>query len=449
MKKQFKKAIFIVASIALLVNACKEKEFINATLIPAVDNINTFFTDTFSIVTNNITFNNFRSDRLYANFQYQRQSIGVIANDPIFGATTCGLAFQLKQPTSALTFPNGNIIIDSLILSMPIVSFYGDSINGTSQKFNVYRLKTALNLTDELYNNTNVDYYKDSILGSGNIKFSNVDTTTLANGSKERSLRIALDTNFARTLTKLSDTTDYKTYANFAKWLRGLYVASADTTKGNLIGLVDLENIHMKFYFKNVVSTTKTDTLVYDYAFNSIYNKHVNTISHDFASNNPAIKNYVNSSNPLGDDNLYVQSDCGGAFTIKMPYLTSYNNALVNSAALDLTIIPSGSALSDSAYKAPYQLRAYYLDANGKTLDILPEISSGYRTRDTSNGQVVYKYTINITRNFQDALTKKKADFKLLIKGYNVGPGCGRVVLGGNKNLQYKSKLNVIYTKIN
>jgi hypothetical protein len=61
----------------------------------------------------------------------------------------------------------------------------------------------------------------------------------------------------------------------------------------------------------------------------------------------------------------------------------------------------------------------------------------------------VYKYTINITRNFQDALTKKKADFKLLIKGYNVGPGCGRVVLGGNKNLQYKSKLNVIYTKIN
>jgi hypothetical protein len=449
MKNQIKKAIFIVASLVVLVNACKEKEFINSTLIPAVDNINTFFTDTFSIVTNNVTFNNFRSDRLFANFQYQRQALGVIANDPVFGATKCGLAFQLKQPTSALTFPNGDILIDSLILSMPVVSFYGDSTNAIPQKFNVYRIKNALNIADEMYNSSNVEYSTDSLLGSSTIKFSKVDTITLANGSKERSLRIALDTNFARTLTKLSDTTDYKTYANFANWLRGLYVTSADSTKGNLIGLIDLENIHMKFYFRNVVSTTKTDSLVYDYAFNSIYNKHVNTITHDFNTNNPTIKSYVNSTNVNGDDNLYLQSDCGGAFTLKVPYLPSYKNALVNIAELDLTIIPSGNALSDSAYKAPYQLRAYYLDANDKIVDILPEISSGFRTRDTITGQIVYKYSINITRNFQDALTKKKTDFKLLIKGYNVAPGCGRVVLGGNNRMQYKSKLKVIYTKLN
>jgi hypothetical protein len=431
---------------SLLFNACKEKEFLQSTLIPAVDNINTFFTDTFGVVANNIVFDSFKTSSVNTSLTYQRLVLGTIANDGAFGATEASFALQLKQPTSALTFPTGIKTIDSLVLSMPITGYYGDSVNSVPQTFNVYRLSNAMNLKDSYYNSTILPY-DAQILGTGSIDFPRADTVTLGNGTKEKTLRIRLSAAFADSLLNLKDTSEYKTYANFATWLRGLYVAPNGHTTGKNLGVINMDNIHMKMYFRNNTGS-KIDTLTFDYSFNKVYNAFYNKISHDHSYNNPSIKNLLYTGNIAGDSTLFVQSDCGAAVLLKFPNIATYKNAMVNKAELEFTVVATNNMNSDTAYRTPFYLRAYGVDKNGLITNLLPEVTTGFRIVVTENGEKLLKYQVNITRNFQRALSTKNADFKILLKGYNFAPGCGRVTLGGTNRILNKSKLNVIYTKI-
>jgi hypothetical protein len=458
---QFMAGLAII--IALLGQAaCNENELLDASLVPVVDNINTFATDTFTFNTINaftdsintgirdsFTGNNSTSIfYLFANFA----SLGTLSGDPIFGKINGGIGIQLRQPLSGLKFPSDSISIDSLVLDMPVRSTAGDTASTATQTFNVYQLNTALASTEVFYNNKVPNYSTSNLLGSKTLAVQKLDSFTVEKNKKVKSIRIALDTNFARKLVNLKDTVEYKTFEAFNQWFKGIYITPQDTNNGAALASVSLQDITMKLYYRST-RNNKQDTLSFVYIYNPNNNRHFNRLVRNYNAPSSSVSNYLTNA-VLNDSVLTMQSELGAATYITLPYLAQMPNNVINKAELVFTVLPTGNATSDSLYKYPRALRLTSIDAFGKPITLEgANTSTGAITASaefvTINGIKVVQYKLQVTKAIQKALSTRNSAFKLLLRGDGqIIPGAGRAFLGGVSNTLYKAKLNVIYTRI-
>jgi hypothetical protein len=474
--KMFTGHITLACTLMVLLFAqCKEKEVLDADLIPAVDNLNTFFADTFSVSCKSVNFDTLNTsvkdyvDPTYGTIIYAYSSIhalGDINNDPIFGTTHASIALQLRQQATGLKFPKDSMIIDSLILSLPYQSFYGDRYKNIPNTYNVYRLNTALKVKDTLYNTHQVDYDNGVLLGSVRADVTKIDSSTIENGTRVRALRIPMSKQFAQELVALNDSVEYKDYETFRNWFRGIYITSANPNIGTAIGTFNFSDnsigANMKLYYrvyKGTDTTKQSSTFRYDLNHCGHHNRIVR---------NSAGTKVAANFGTVNTDDLYMQSDCGAAIEVKLPSITQLKNVAINKADLLFSVIPTGNDLSDSAFLAPNQLRIVGIDSSGKEVR-LP--FAGTRTGNLltpigarfENGVRILQYRITLAKTIQSIITNNTLKLeKLLIKGDGgVGNltaslqgrstgGCasGRVAVGGPNRFAHKAKIEVIYTKL-
>ncbi len=451
-------ALFAIACTGFI--GCKEKTILGTDVIPTVDNINTFFTDTVTMLTRNITLDSFNTS--IDNGQNRFYALGVISGnsvgDDVVGKTVAGMALQFRQPQSALLLPQDSVALDSLILSIPYLRTYGDTTLPILQTFDVYRLDDPLIDTVNYYTNDMLPIDWNDKLGSVTLNLSKMDSAVVKTGKLAPQLRVNLSAALASEIYKL-DSANYKTYSNFIKWLRGIAIIPADTNKGTMIGYFDQTAAKLELFTHSTKVNSK-DSITYSFPNDNRYCQGYNYISRNFTDNNPLIKNYINSGNTAGDSLLFLQGDFGSTIELTFPYLGHMSNVIVNKAEFEFSIIPSMDPKKDSLYrpvsfikaygiddnnKDYVLLRDYYIDANGNAAKL---ISDGFRKEEIVNGVRVLKYKISLTRTIQEAISSKKTNLKIRIQGNNGLLASGRSVVGGAKKSSNNAKFNLIYTKI-
>ena len=116
-------------------------------LVPAVDNVHTF-----EVALNTNTNNALLNDTILVG-DYDPLALGDL-NDPEFGHTHANINFNIT-PSSVGRYPfvknDGNLKIDSVVLSLSYQGAYGDTVNDGIQTLRVYEIDQNTGFGDTLY----------------------------------------------------------------------------------------------------------------------------------------------------------------------------------------------------------------------------------------------------------------------------------------------------------
>jgi len=456
---QLSAVILFVSSL----QACKEDTLINSTVIPPVDNINTFALELDSIQT--LTVND---DSVLTGYNYYSsdifKGIGVINADPFFGKTYAGAFFQIVPPTTSFTFAGTNPVIDSAILVLPYSGvIYGDSNATVNQQLNVFQIEDAFSRDSLYYSNQKLGVNRSKPMGSATMNIRKVmDSATVWGVKVAPQLRIKLNSWVADSIKANAGGSKFADYPTFLTWFKGIYV-EPDTTASatgraipyfKLDGLDQNSRANIIFYYHN----STDDSLSTSFGFVSSYCAHSNWIKRSF--NSYPIANYFPSSGKVTDSIFMIQNEPGAAgdITIRLDkFLSQLTKTIINKAELVITQLAPTSA-EDTLFEAPVRLFPSGIDSLGAVYTIAdryPTSSNeplnfidGTRRVAYVNNQKVYQYILNIPREIQSAILKKKNSVHLRLNGTVSFPGAYRLKAGGNKHSSSKIKLNIIYTKI-
>jgi hypothetical protein len=448
-------AIILVAITIIGMHSCKENTILGADVIPAIDNINTFFTDTISMIGYNQKFDSTIGSRYNANNPYAPLGcIGSNTNgDNVFGKTFGSLAIQLRQPNLGFKLP-ADVVIDSMVFSIPHFRSYGDTIIGGNQTFNVYRMANGFSKDSVYYIKQSLPYDATKLLGSATINLKKVDSLTIKGAKVTPQIRFSLDTNFARVILS-QDTSVYKTFKSFVDWFGGLYITPSDTNNGNMLGYFQYDDAKLQIFTH--IDTTST---IYEYKFDPNNCAHQIQLKRNYTDNSPVIANFLNTTNPKGDSLFFIQSEGGNSVVLTFPTLGNLPNCIVNKAEIEFTLISDATtALKDSLMRPVSLVRASGINSGGvdfllqkdyieTSTGISKIVNDGFKSTVTENGITYTKYKLTLTRTIQDAIATHNNDLKLRIIGLNGLIGSGRSLVGGTNRISQKAKFNLIYTKI-
>jgi Domain of unknown function (DUF4270) len=452
--------LLFATTLILIIPSCKEKTILGTNVIPAIDNINTFFTDTISIVGFNKVFDSTVSSRYISTNAYAPLGCisGSTIGDPIFGKTYASIALQLRQPNLGFKLPE-NVVIDSMILSIPHFRSYGDTIVGGNQTFNVYRMASGYNFSkDSLYYiHQSLPYDAANLLGSATINLKKVDSAVINAVKLAPQIRFRLDTNFARQILS-QDTSKYNTYKQFVEWFRGLYITPNDTTNGNMLGYFQYDAAKLQIFTRTINATP--DTTIYNYTFDANNCAHQICLNRNYVENSPLIKDFLHTTNPKGDSLFFVQSEGGNSVVLNFPTLGNIPNCIVNKAELEFTVIgDANSALKDTLFRAVSLIRASGINSSGvdyllkndyqeTSSGIQKIVNDGFKLVEIESGVKYTKYRLTLTKTIQEAISTRNNNLQIRIIGLNGLIGSGRSLLGGTNRISQRAKFNLIYTKI-
>lgn len=468
-KKKYVLMACSIVGISSTFNSCKENTILPSTLVPAIDNIYTFSSDTFEVITKNIYQDSILTGGLLGSNRVSNASsfyhaLGTITSDPIFGKTYASFHTEVLPPVPNFAFKTDaagtNRTIDSIILAVPYKTAYGDTNNGMQQTFKVYR-----SLKQFPRDSSQFEFTKDSIdysnlLATQTVNFNTIstDSPTVGNVRLQPQLRFKLANWFAdslQTQIDLGANGAAATYTEYLDWWRGFAVVS-DSNAGSTLGFFDTYNTRMYIYYRYTNSNNEADTTVDVFSFDPNYCNRFNTIKHNYSGTEA--KKYLNTGNVLGDSILFVQSEPGMATEISFPNLADMQNVVINKAELIVTSSsPFYNWIDTLVYGITPRLQIITSDTNG-TDAILEEYATfgsnfvdGSRKLVSVNGGNYIQYKFYLNNTIQKLISQKNTNFRLKIMGLNSGtPSAGRVLLKGSssKDLQFKPKLNIIYTKI-
>lgn len=494
MNSLLRSALFIIAIVAVAFSSynCNKSTIIGQNLLPGVDNVHTFETDTFTVIANTV----YKFDSVAVNYGFYTMQVGGMTTDPIFGKTTAIGYFQLGIPNSQFFFTGNNVQIDSVILSLAYQGYYGDSTS--TQRLNVYRVNDpSFNDTTTYYAFQRMQVDPGNLLGTAVVSPRGLEDSVLVDSvGYGPQIRIKLSASFANELLQQTTNGAFFNDSAFHKYLNGLAIVPDTVAGGQSQFLFNLNSTDSKLtvFYKNAT----TDSLKAEFPFNTTSCGHANYISRNYAG--AEVSRYINTNNPAGDSVIYLQDAAGryisstsnisflyyqlqrspGLFVnIKIPYLKNLPNAIINKAELVLTQIPDGPGGGDDIYAAPsvlflekYQQQdtlsnfqydsPFSLDPGSGVLGV-GNLSyfGGLRTAFTNaEGVPVVQYKFNISRYLQHLIsegtgasfdtTQVNNGFRLVTFNPYFGfpADFGRVKLGGGNHSGYRIKLRVIYTKL-
>lgn len=478
MKKFSPAFVLLIVSSFLIFFSCKkinEATTLGGSLIPAVDNVNTF-----EIALDASTKNALTTDSTKVLYS-DALALGDL-NDPEFGHIHANFAFNLSAPSyGAYPFaPKKDTIhtIDSVVLSLAYVGAYGDTLGNGIQTASVYEipytgLNTGIRVDTPYYRyNDPASDFSGNLLGSVTYSIRSLkDSITIINPGdtfkKANVLRIKLNTSLGAKLAQLSTDSASGGYYNdslFRTFFNGLSIKASNT--GNALA-----------YFKP--SDTATKLLVY---YRYQVNGHDTTGVVQYTHSNNGQANYVNVTqggnwaNALANnstDKLYLQSAPSGSYIgIKIPGLDTLSNKVIHRAEIIATQIPSAA---DNIFTPPAQLILDRIHHNGTDTAFLLQNDLAVGS-DGSIGFALFggnyksgEYHFNISRYVQGIITRHEANDSLRIYAplrtnlfaSNLGTiiaipvlsriAEGRVVLAGGNyaaNPAVRLRLRIVYSKL-
>ncbi|MFM2440095.1 MAG: hypothetical protein RLZ16_1094 [Bacteroidota bacterium] len=422
--------------------------------------------------------------------------LGNLTDDALFGATSASMYFQLI-PNSFPFYLQGSkdsIIVDSAVLVMSYVGFYGDSTRPL--KLNLRRISTSTPMLmtsayavnyPEVYN-----IQTDAALANTyTLDFTKIGDSVFNRFEKaSRQIRIPLLKSFADMFIKTYDSTNaYKSDSTLRDYFPGFALTADASSNNNVLLKTSLADTNTKlglYYRTNSLATPgKKDTLVAYFKFSSYYNAQANFIKRNRAGSEASRHMNGNANDSL----VYVQSSPGTMVKVKIPGLKNFANKLVHRAELIAEQVPTEAPTALEKHLLPpnYLFLAAYDSASPSLLRSVPNDFLG-STDATSfyrfGGQLLYKtiqgveniatYNFNVSRYVQGVISRKDSmfDFRILApvndsirfvpprpsntmssidylsSGLGNSPATGRVRLGGGSHSKYKMRLRIYYSDL-
>lgn len=467
--KKIHSHIFGLFALCIANSSCKENTVIRTDVLPAVDNITVFGTDTLSLLTKSVQDDTVITNAYNSSFPVI-VGAGNISNDPYFGKTNSSFYFQVRPPQDNYSFDQSKYQLDSAIVILPYSGFsYGDTTSSAGNiTFKAYRLTENIYFDTVYYANTpaksteaspfaSATYYVPQIISSER------DSTKVAGVNKPAHIRLKINDALTNELINKTGGSEYSNTSNFINYFKGIYIKTeigANTIPYFVLSGDDdysRANILVYYHTKNssgVISDTLTVSFPFDPTSTQTKTGFFSTLTRDF--NGTPAKEHFNSTAKT-EGTIIIQNAPGAAFDITIPNVKNLPKCIVNKAELVITQIPSPM---DNIFLPPTRIYPLVVEENGtkrNTLDRLPLTSNsalyfidGNLRSGLVGGKVVNQYSLNFPRELQNAIVEQRKELKLRINGTQTFIGAYRLTAAGSNYSQtaYRIKLNVIYTKL-
>lgn len=436
-QKLFRLGIVLsIITISFFLSNCNKPDDLGLDVVKRPgDDLNVHYVDTFSLISYSNVEDSLKTSVIstYVIGQYY---------DNIFGTTTGQLYTQIRLPESDIDF-GANAVCDSIVLSLRLGGFYGDSTE--SQTFKVFEVTDLLS-TDSTYYHFSKPDIDNQEIGTVTIDgFNTTDSVNVDGEMRAAQIRIPLTKDFGEKIISKSGMTELSDNDNFMKFIRGINIqASGSVSKGGL-AYIDLINTatEIKMYYKNDLGPNTMSMIVNTFCSSHAVFEHPN----NYADASTAFKQQVTSNDTsLGQQIVYLQPLGGVETIIKMPHLSdlqSENNAALASAEIIFKVEGSTDANSE----VPAQLALVNTNKSGKVF-FLADNLEGTSYFDGKYDESSRSYRFRVTRHIQKILTGEIENYgmKLVVNGSAVQGN--RVVLAGPDASTRAMKLKLIYTDV-
>lgn len=452
-----------------ILGSCKNASTIGLDVDPTLA-INSKLVDTATVITKLI-----KQDTVVAN----GTSVSVLGyfKDPVFGTTTANMALAVSL-SSALSFGT-NPVLDSAVLVLPFVRFYGDSVN-TNYTVEVRQLD------ETLYGEPTLAYYnskkwktKTTLLASKDFKANYKDSLTIQDiivGKKDTvkrvvpQLRIKLDPTFITNNILKLDSVNLINSKAFNAVFKGLYVSLNKSTTTQNGGIFSFDTYtaggaRLDLFYKKPKANNLVDTLLTSLNITGNVGNAVTELNWDLTGTvvSTELQNPAKNSNTL-----YLKGLTGTQVKVYFPYLNTIKNLgkniTINRAELVFTVV-SGT---ETPYKPLQRLRTFKYDISQRPTFIADETSFDRRYLGPTFIGGYYnatpkEYKINMTGYVQDLVSGKEQNYGTFVtpndyvatnspnfeisKAVNVFSNLGRTVTGSAISANYNVKLKIYYTE--
>lgn len=461
------KAIPILLSVCALLSSCKENTVIRTDVVPAVDNITVFGTDTLTLLTKTVKDDSVISN-LYNGGAYM--GAGHISGDPVFGKTAASFYFQVRPPQDNYSLDQTVYKIDSAVLVLPYSGVaFGDTTNSAGKQiFKAYRMTEKIYYDSIYYANTPAKNINPSPIATATVDIpalihSYQDSTLVGGVKRAPHLRMRLDNDVLKNLVDNFGTSNYANTSSFLDFFNGIYISTE--TGGNTIPYFKLQGddnfsrAGMVMYYHTINSGGAiTDTLSVGYPFDATATAtktgFLNSVSRDYTG---TLANTLFSSTAATDNTILLQNLPGASIDIRIPNVKNLPRCIVNKAELVITQI---SSPLDAIFETPARIYPEVINEGGARIRIAdrnPVSSSsplifidGTRRSVNLGGAIVNQYVLNFPRELQNAIVEQRKELRLRISGTQTFVGAFRLTAAGSSysQPQYRVKLNVVYTKL-
>lgn len=445
--------------------SCKENTIIRTDVVPAVDNITVFGTDTLTLITNTV-----QDDTVVTNAYVSGLNVymgaGNISNDAYFGKTSASFYFQVRPPQDNYSFDRSKYQLDSAILILPYSgTSYGDTVGSAGyQTFKAYRMNEPIYFDSVYYASSPAKSVEGTPFASKTVFIPDLvnsrrDSTLV--GGRKRAPHLRMRITDDNLINRIIDAGAANTAA-FISIFNGIYVTTE--AGGNTIPYFRLngDDVYSKagilmYYHTQNSGGLITDTLTVSYPFDPTASQtktaFFNKVSRDFTGT--PVK-YLFSSNSGSEGTIAVQNLPGAAIDLRIPYAKNLPRCIVNKAELIITQIPSPM---DGVFAPPdrlypmvvneYGVKSRIADLNATTSTASLYFVDGYSRSANVGGKIVNQYVLNFPRELQNAIVEQKKELRLRINGTQSFIGAFRLTAAGSNYSQpaYRIKLNVVYTK--
>ena len=496
--RNFSLRLICFFSFVLFLTGCTKLDTttIGSEFIPNIDNV-TVKADTIEIITSQNIFQDSTKLGLLEN-----HVIGNINDDPDFGDTKATLFLQLKPtffPYYIGNAPKDSIVkADSVVLCLSYKSFWGDStVPLQLQVFDIPQdVESRWDVVDSLHS---INYYPS--LGGDLLGSKTIDIRTLGqyvkigkSDSVKNQIRIKLSDEFVNRLFQQDSVNVFQKNAFVNDSLFRLFNKGFEVYAyaGKALAYVSLsdENTRLELHYKkrsrNSNDTGYSSTI--DTTYSAFY---FNPGIQSSSLRRSVAANYIQRSNRNIDTSNHaivcLQTSPGTYAKIKIPALDTFRNVVVHRAELQiqgiepiagqqyaapdylyLDLVDSGvnkwkpvyfDLNPNSAYDPDFKLSGYpFFPLNG-------QVDIGYYGGKLRNQSGHPYYTINITRNVQQLITKKTKNYEMrlfapnnfsypqystaIIPYYNpIAKGRVKLAGGAYPDPTYRMKLRIIYSEI-
>lgn len=459
-----------IVAVSVLFSSCKENTVIRTDVVPAVDNITVFGTDTLTLLTKTVQDDTVISNAFTTSFPVY-VGAGNINFDPYFGKTSSSFYFQIRPPQDNYTFDKTKYQIDSAVLILPFSGFaYGDTTNSAgNQLIKAFRMKEKIYLDSIYYTYSPAKNVESVPFAFGPINIPELmksyrDSTIVAGKKRPSHVRLRINDALMNELIDKTGGSEYTNTANFLDFFNGIYITS-EAGFGNTIPYFRLtgDDIYRKagilmYYHTKNSSGLITDTLTASYPFDPTASQtktgFYSRVTRDYAGT-PVKTLFTSTAN--SDNTFAIQNSPGAALELRIPYAKNLPKCIVNKAELVITQI---SSPLDAMFQVPTRIYPEVIDEFGNRLiiaDRLPVSSNaalyfidGNLRSAIIDGKIVNQYVLNFPRELQNAIVEQRKELKLRINGTETFLGAFRITAAGSNYSQpaYRIKLNVVYTKL-
>ena len=443
-RSKFIKALFFSALAIFIVSCSKTTEKIGNGLLPEVDNISVFYTDSIQMICHSETVDSMMTKGMTTVL------LGSMM-DPVMGSTNANLFTQLHLSSTHQHF-GSNPVIDSVVLQLAVNGYYGDTT--TLQTVHVYELADSLVSTNLYYQSSEVaDKGIDLANGFQFRPHPRTYHTVVGNDTlNEPVIRIPLANSFGEQFA-FADSTVFSTPDAFKRFCYGLKICCESVGQGGAICYLNPTSntvTQLKVYYRETPDASTQ--MRYDFYITSD-DTYFNQYQHDYSlGSTDFIQQVLQEDATLGQQQLYLQSMGGVRSVIAFPGIAEWAasqveegvHLIINEAKL---ILPASAILEDSTVLTPpTSLALLNINADGSTT-VLPDYLEGSTYYGGSYSHAKKSVTFRISEYLQSLIQNPASSQGLYLSITGASFNAQRWIVAGPEADQEKQlKCEITYS---